>query len=44
MLLNPGSYCKEYIMRGLVRSALIITPGSLVNQWREELQDQFDLA
>ncbi|MDQ7782143.1 MAG: SNF2-related protein [Desulfomonilaceae bacterium] len=42
--IEAGLVLKEYIMRGLVRSALIITPVSLVNQWREELQDKFDLA
>ncbi|MEW6350843.1 MAG: SNF2-related protein [Thermodesulfobacteriota bacterium] len=34
---------KEYLMRGLVRSALILTPSSLVNQWQEELREKFDL-
>jgi len=35
---------KEYIMRGLVRSALILAPSSLVDQWQDELQDKLDLA
>jgi SNF2 family DNA or RNA helicase len=35
---------KEYILRGLVRSALILVPSSLVDQWREELQEKFDLS
>ena len=34
---------KEYILRGLVRSALVLTPSSLVNQWQEELQEKFGL-
>jgi SNF2 family DNA or RNA helicase len=34
---------KEYILRGLVRSALILTPSSLVNQWQEELREKFGL-
>ncbi len=34
---------KEYLMRGLIRSALILTPSSLVNQWQEELREKFDL-
>ncbi len=42
--IEAGLVLKEYIMRGLVRSVLIITPSSLVNQWRDELQDKFDLA
>jgi len=35
---------KEYILRGLVKSALILVPSSLVNQWHEELQEKFDLS
>jgi superfamily II DNA or RNA helicase len=35
---------KEYILRGLVRSALVLTPSSLVNQWQEELQEKFGLC
>jgi superfamily II DNA or RNA helicase len=34
---------KEYILRGLVHSALILTPTSLVSQWQEELAQKFDL-
>ena len=34
---------KEYILRGLVRSALVLTPSSLVNQWQEELREKFGL-
>jgi len=34
---------KEYQQRGLVRSALILAPSSLVEQWRCELRDKFDL-
>lgn len=35
---------KEYILRGLVKSALILVPSSLVNQWREELHEKFGLS
>lgn len=35
---------KEYMMRGLVRSALILTPSSLVNQWQAELSEKFGLS
>ncbi len=31
---------KEYIQRGIVKSALILTPSTLVSQWQEELQTQ----
>jgi SNF2 family DNA or RNA helicase len=34
---------KEYFLRGLVRSALILTPSSLVNQWQSELVEKFKL-
>ncbi len=34
---------KEYILRGLVKSALILAPSSLINQWKEELKCKFDL-
>lgn len=34
---------KEYIQRGMVKSALIITPTPLVSQWQEELKTKFDL-
>lgn len=34
---------KEYLMRGLVKTVLILTPSSLVNQWQAELRDKFGL-
>jgi len=34
---------KEYVLRGLVKSALVLCPVSLVTQWREELKYKFDL-
>ena len=34
---------KEYIQRGIVKSALVLTPSSLVSQWQEELQSKFGL-
>ena len=34
---------KEYIQRGMVKSALILTPAPLVSQWQEELANKFDL-
>ncbi len=38
---EAGLILKEYLLRGLVRRALILTPSSLVNQWQEELQNKF---
>lgn len=35
---------KEYLMRNLIRSALILTPTSLVNQWQSELTEKFHLS
>ena len=34
---------KEYVMRGLVRRALVLCPPSLVQQWQEELRGKFGL-
>ncbi|MEK6851582.1 MAG: DEAD/DEAH box helicase, partial [Candidatus Thermoplasmatota archaeon] len=34
---------KEYIIRGLVRKALVLVPASLTVQWQEELREKFGL-
>ncbi|MEI7718837.1 MAG: SNF2-related protein [archaeon] len=41
--ITAGMVLKECIVRGFVRKALILTPPSLVNQWKEELSTKFDL-
>lgn len=41
--IEAGLIMNEYIIRRLVRTALILTPSSLVEQWREELIRKFDL-
>ncbi len=41
--IEAGLILKEYILRGLVRRALVLTPVSLMSQWREELRHKFDL-
>jgi len=41
--IEAGLILKEYILRGLVRSSLILVPSSLVDQWQEELRQKFDL-
>ncbi len=41
--IEAGLILKEYILRGLVRRALVLTPVSLMSQWREELKHKFDL-
>jgi len=34
---------KEYMQRGMVKSALILTPTPLVSQWKEELRAKFGM-
>ena len=34
---------KEYVQRGIVKNALILTPSTLVSQWQEELRTKFGL-
>jgi SNF2 family DNA or RNA helicase len=41
--ITAGMVLKECIVRGFVRRALILTPPSLVNQWKEELSSKFNL-
>ena len=38
-----GLYIRELIMRADARRVLIISPGSLVEQWRDELREKFGL-
>ncbi len=38
-----GLFIKEALARGWVRRCLIVVPGSLVEQWQEELRDKFAL-
>ena len=40
--IEAGIILKELVLRGLVRRVLILTPASLLEQWREELRDKFD--
>jgi len=40
---EAGMVLKEYLLRGMVESVLVLTPASLVGQWREELQTKFDI-
>jgi len=41
--ITAGMVLKECIVRGFVRKALILTPPSLVSQWKDELKTKFDL-
>jgi superfamily II DNA or RNA helicase len=42
--IEAGMILKEYMLRGLVKRALILAPASLVSQWQEEMQSKFELA
>lgn len=42
--IEAGIIMKELIQRGLVRSVLVLTPASLTEQWREELNNKFHEA
>src|SRR5690606_19374855 len=39
--IEAGIIMKELILRGLVRTVLVLTPASLTEQWREELETKF---
>lgn len=41
--IEAGLILKEYVMRGLVRSVLVLAPSSLVHQWLEELAGKFGM-
>jgi len=41
--ITAGMVLKECIVRGFVKRVLILTPPSLVNQWKEELTSKFEL-
>src|SRR5205823_4039501 len=38
-----GLFIRELIVRGDVSRCLVVTPGSLVEQWQDELWDKFNL-
>jgi superfamily II DNA or RNA helicase len=42
--IEAGLILKEYLLRGLVRTALVLAPSSLVPQWQEELAGKFGIA
>jgi superfamily II DNA or RNA helicase len=42
--IEAGMVLKEYLLRGIVDSVLVLTPASLVGQWREELETKFDIV
>lgn len=42
--IEAGLILKEYLIRGLVKRALILAPASLINQWIEELNIKFHIT
>jgi SNF2 family DNA or RNA helicase len=40
---EAGIVLKEYLLRGAVRTALVLVPASLCEQWRAELWEKFEL-
>ena len=41
--IEAGIILKEYVIRGLVKRALVLVPASLTVQWKEELEMKFSL-
>ena len=39
-----GLYIRELMLRGALTRCLVVAPGSLVEQWQEELHDKFNLS
>jgi SNF2 family DNA or RNA helicase len=42
--IEAGLVLKEYLVRGMIRRVLVLTPPGLVEQWREELAAKFGLS
>lgn len=42
--IEAGLILKEYLLRGLVKKVLILTPASLLWQWYHELSEKFGIA
>ena len=41
--IEAGMVLKEYMLRGMAERILILTPASLVGQWREEMANKFGI-
>ncbi len=41
--IEAGMLIKEYVLRGMVKNILILTPASLVSQWRDEMDAKFGI-
>ncbi|MGH7926476.1 MAG: DEAD/DEAH box helicase, partial [Candidatus Binatia bacterium] len=40
---EAGILMKEYLLRGMVKNILILTPAPLVSQWQEEMAQKFNI-
>ena len=41
--IEAGIILSEYVLRGLVRTVLILTPPSLTTQWQDEMESKFNM-
>ena len=41
--IEAGMLIKEYLLRGMIKNVLILTPAPLVSQWREEMDSKFGI-
>jgi superfamily II DNA or RNA helicase len=42
--IEAGMLMKEYLLRGMVKNILILTPAPLVSQWQEEMAQKFAIV
>jgi len=42
--IEAGILMKEYLLRGMVKNILVLTPAPLVSQWQEEMSQKFGIA
>jgi superfamily II DNA or RNA helicase len=42
--IEAGMLIKEYLLRGMIKNILILTPAPLVSQWQEEMAQKFDIV
>ena len=41
--IEAGMIIKEYMLRGMVKKAIVLAPPTLVSQWQEEMASKFDI-
>lgn len=42
--IEAGILMKEYLLRGMVKNILVLTPAPLVSQWQEEMSQKFGIS